>query len=362
MTSRPPIVQLIHASDAPQHTGELKSILQRMKSENRILDFSALDVSSNPESITFKTEDHQGIIVLLTNEIESVRTEIENLLRNVTQEKQNIKLIEIIVDNLPYHNSFISFPQDLMPIRSRVDMNLVWNGIEQDLHAMFPIAKEPEIEVTPATDNRLKKYLKLAGLTLATLALCNILVFVISPRINDNPYITLNIFVIFLPLIVLSINRKSLEPENSVSETRKQTNGIDWKQLIIRTLVAFIVLLGSFYIWAIALIRAGIDMRNSAAPAILAAATTLLFLFYRRKSEGTKFSVQSDGPSSQIKSFLRFVGVLLFFVLLSSIFWIIVFEALEIHYGGSHVALLTIVTTILLLLVRQIRKRAKPSP
>lgn len=362
MTSRPPIVQLIHASDAPQHTGELKSILQRMKSENRISDFSALDVSSNPGNITFITEDDQGIIVLLTNQIESVRNEIESLLRNITQEKQNIKLIEIIVDNLPYHNNFISFPQDLMPIRSRVDMNLVWNGIEQDLQAMFPKIKEPEIEIKPAPDNRLKKYLKLAGVTLATLTLCNILVLVISPRINDEPFITLNVFVIFLPLIVLSINRKSLEPGNAVPAISKQKNALDWKQLIIRTLVALIVLLGSFYIWAIALIRAGIDMRNSPAPAGLAAVTTLLFLFYRKKSEGMKFSIQSDGQSSQIKSFFKFVGVLLFFVLLSSIFWIIVFEALEIHYGGSHVALLTIVTTILLLLVRQIRKRAKPSP
>src|SRR5262245_58739301 len=136
MAIQPPIIQLIHASDAPQHTGELKSILLRMKSENRISDFFTLDISKSAGNISFKGEDRQGVIVLLTNEIESKRTEIEKLLKGITLEKQEIKLIEVIVDNLPYNNNFISFPQDLMPIRSLVDMNAVWNGIEQDLRAI----------------------------------------------------------------------------------------------------------------------------------------------------------------------------------------------------------------------------------
>ena len=143
MAILPPNIQLIHASDAPQHTGELKSILDRMKSEKRISDFAALDISVNSGHIDLKNEDHQGIIVLLTNEIERVRIDVERMLKNLIIDKPNIKLIEIIIDNLPYHNNFISFPQDLMPIRSRDDMNFVWNGIEQDLKAIFPKPPDP---------------------------------------------------------------------------------------------------------------------------------------------------------------------------------------------------------------------------
>jgi hypothetical protein len=40
-------IYLIHSSDAPQHFGELKAILIRMKPGNRISDFVALDISVN---------------------------------------------------------------------------------------------------------------------------------------------------------------------------------------------------------------------------------------------------------------------------------------------------------------------------
>lgn len=136
----PPTIQLIHSSDAQQHTGELKSILMRMKADQRISDFTAHDISINP-NINFKNEDRQGIIVMLTKELSPFRNNIESSLKNIIHESANKKLIEIIVDNLPYHNEFISLPNDLIPIRTRVDMNAIWNGIEQDLHAMFPILK-----------------------------------------------------------------------------------------------------------------------------------------------------------------------------------------------------------------------------
>jgi len=130
-----PTIQLIHASDAQDHIGELKSILFRMKEENRISDFAAHDISLNQD---FKDEDCQGILVMLTNGLGQLRNDIESALKNIIQKNSNVKLIEIIVDNLPYHNDFISLPHDLLPIRSRADMNSVWTGIERDLHAIFP--------------------------------------------------------------------------------------------------------------------------------------------------------------------------------------------------------------------------------
>jgi hypothetical protein len=150
----PATIKLIHASDAQQYIRELKSILSRMKADHRISDFTAYDISINQNNIDYKDEDCQGILVMLTNELGQVRNEIENALKDITQKNSNIKLIEIIIDNLPYHNDFISLPEDLLPIRSRPNMNLVWAGIERDLHAMFPMPTEPEPPPPPPPEKR----------------------------------------------------------------------------------------------------------------------------------------------------------------------------------------------------------------
>lgn len=144
-----PTIQLIHASDAQHHIAELKSILLRMKAENRISGFTAYDISTGPD---FKIEDCQGILVMLTNDLGQLRNDIESSLKDIIQKNSNIKLIEIIVDNLPYHNDFISLPHDLLPIRSRENMNLVWAGIERDLQALFP-KPEPDLPPPPIVRN-----------------------------------------------------------------------------------------------------------------------------------------------------------------------------------------------------------------
>jgi len=159
-----PTIYCIHASDAPQHTGELKTILLRMKTENRISDFKAVDISSTP-NFSFNGEDPQGIIVLLTDETERTRTDIEKLMSNASQSR-SVKLIEIIVDNLPYHNTFISFPSDLKPIRSRDDMNLVWTNIEQSLKELFPT---PKVEVVKPSSDPIQ-IIKPIGVSVATTA------------------------------------------------------------------------------------------------------------------------------------------------------------------------------------------------
>ena len=158
-----PVVYFVHASDAPQHIGELKAILLRMKTENRISDFKAIDISVT-SNLSFDGVGSKGIIVLLTKGIEATRAEIEGLITN-TNEERAVKLIEIIVDNLPYHNNFISFPQDLKPIRTRDDMNLAWAGIEKNLQELFPM---PKIEVEEPTKDPIE-VLKPIGVTAASL-------------------------------------------------------------------------------------------------------------------------------------------------------------------------------------------------
>jgi hypothetical protein len=283
-------IYCIHSSDAPQHSGELKAILLRMKLDNRISDFVALDISVNTLSPSIINEKTTGIIILLTHGTEQIRTEIERLL----PVKHDIKLIEIIVDNLPYNNSFISFPQDLKPIRSRDDMNLVWKNIEYDLREIF---RKPSIVVAPTADN--KKYLKLAGISIAALILGNLLILAVFPHVAQNNKIALSIFIAFLPFIIYAIHRKSLELVTLPSPEPKRISGaINWKQLIRRTAVAFVVLFVSFYLWAFALILTGILGALSLAPSIMGGLTTLLFLSYKSgKKKFSSIEVEQTKPS-----------------------------------------------------------------
>jgi hypothetical protein len=158
-----PTIFCIHASDAPQHTEELKAILLRMKTENRISNFDTIDISSSP-NLSLNGGEASGIIVLLTHGIEQVRKEIEKRLTDLNR-ANGVRLIEIIVDNLPYHNSFISFPQDLKPIRTRDDMNLVWVSIEKNLQELFPM---PKIEVAEPRKDPIE-ILKPIGLSVGSL-------------------------------------------------------------------------------------------------------------------------------------------------------------------------------------------------
>jgi len=202
-----PTIQLVHSSDAQQHTGELKSILMRMKEENRISDFTAHDVSVDPSNITFKNEDHQGIIVMLTNELGQYRSTIETSLKNTIQETANKKLIEIIVDNLPYHNEFISLPNDLIPIRSRVNMNLIWKGIENDLQGMFPkheIAKPP-IPPSPEIKPEVKPNNKLR--TVIIIIVAAIISFYMLDAFRISPVLALVFFACLAGLSVFISNR-----------------------------------------------------------------------------------------------------------------------------------------------------------
>ncbi|CAN5332694.1 hypothetical protein BH23BAC1_BH23BAC1_17900 [soil metagenome] len=170
-----PTVYIIHASDAPQHLGKLKEILFTLKTENRISSITSLDQDYDFSAFNEKIEDGDLVITLLTNQLEPQKLRIENSLGALKVKRPEIKVAEIIVDNLTYDNDYITFPSDLKPIRSREDMDSVWSGIEISLKDMFP-AKRPR----PVTIDW-PKYLKIAGILLAI-----ILVFFIVRGLLDN--------------------------------------------------------------------------------------------------------------------------------------------------------------------------------
>ena len=359
MTITPPNIQVVHASDAPQHTGELKTILQRLKAENRIADFAALDVSENLDGISFKNEDHQGIIVLLTNEIERARTKIETVLKNITREKQDIKLIEIIVDNLPYHNNFISFPQDLLPIRSRDDMNLIWNGIEQDLRAIFPKPIAQEVIETPKPRTDSKKYLKLIGVAILSLSICFLFLASIAPNVRDEGLTIIGVFTFFLPIIIFLLQKRKLEDQTK----------LNWRKLIIKTGTALVVFLEMFFVLIIVGLLMGLGFSEVPA-ALLSVFVLLIILFYRGKTESIDVAAEAK-IQSPAKKFLILFGLLVLFFTLSAIVWLFVVERVyELYsYDGSNVYFdkdkyltsLSILTTVCLLIMTARRMKLFPS-
>lgn len=178
-----PAIYTIHASDAPQHTGRLEKILQRLKTENRIDGFTMLGADDDLSSLTDKIEEDDLVLIVLTNQLEPQKEQIENRLKTFKVKQPGLNVAEIIIDNLVYDNEFIIFPADLRPIRDRMDMDAVWSGIEQSLKDMFP---PPPIPPPPVP---WKKYVKYAALILVVAVLAWIIPKII-PRGEPKAHFT----------------------------------------------------------------------------------------------------------------------------------------------------------------------------
>lgn len=159
-----PTIHLIHASDAPQHLGKINDILQNLKAENRIGNFSSLNADNDLSPLNEKLEGDDLMLVLLTDQLEPHRERIEKKLNELKDLRPDIKVAEIIVDNLMYDNRFTTFPVDLKPIRNREDMDTAWNSIEHSLKEMFPAKKKKE--PVPLKSNW-SKYLKYVAFLIA---------------------------------------------------------------------------------------------------------------------------------------------------------------------------------------------------
>jgi len=359
MSILPPIIQLIHGSDATQHTGELRSILDRMKSEKRISDFAALDISVNSGHINIKNEDHQGIIVLLTNEIERVRSDIEKMLKDLIVDKPNVKLIEIIIDNLPYHNNFISFPQDLMPIRSRDDMNLVWNGIEKDLKAIFPKPPEkaPEVEIVEKKDSKI--FLKVLCVSVMT----GVLSIICVVFLTDNNYIFNGdvsflapvIFSFLLPIIIFLRHRKDFEWFTLPEGQKRLEGAVNWKQFLISSAIALLVLF--MVIWLISS-----ENDYFAGGSVIGVATVLPLLLYRRKAGQIKAPGNRDQIQPPARKYLESLGRYVIFFLVGMVYWWAVLVTLDLDNGLPLLFIMPLVTTIGIFIIRFRQKRARPFP
>lgn len=160
-----PAIYTIQASDAPQHTGKLQEILQNLKTENRIGSFTSVKPDEDLSSVTDIIQEEDLILVVLTNQLDSQREQIETELKALQAARSGVRIGEIIVDNVPYENEFITFPADLRNIRDREDKDTVWSNIDQSLKDMFPAEKKPE----PVPPMDWPKYLKISGIIIGVI-------------------------------------------------------------------------------------------------------------------------------------------------------------------------------------------------
>jgi hypothetical protein len=337
-----------------------------MKSENRITDFITLDMGTNPTNPSVKDADQQGIVRLLTNEIGRLRTEVEKLINTIAGESQKIKLIEIIVDNLPYHNNFISFPQDLTPIKNRDDMNLVWKGIEEDLVELFP----KQFGVTPPTDS--KKYLKLVGMSVLSCVVVLLFFGILFQGMTGEILTLLAIFSFFLPLIIFLLHKKNLELFPSLTEEPRRISGaINWNRLFRKTGTALVLFLEVYIVLSVVLILIYKGSFQYTYPAFLAVFITLLILFYRSK----RGHVQENKVQLTPLNLLKFFVVSLVSILVCGASWASIllnlpgtlsdsqFDSYNYYLDrDTYIFTLTILTTICLLILRQGLRRRKQFP
>lgn len=137
-----PNVYLIHASDATQHVDYMKEILNRLVNGNRIHAFVPVEGAGSwvlPEKNLIPGD---AVIVLLTNQIIPFQEEGEKYLKNLQLQIKELKVIEIIIDSIPYETRFDFFPADAQPIREKVKMDEAWSKIQNGLEQMFPSRKE----------------------------------------------------------------------------------------------------------------------------------------------------------------------------------------------------------------------------
>jgi len=150
-----PNVYLIHASDATQHVDHMKEILNRLVNGNRANGFIPVE-GTNAWTVPEKNlNPGDAVIVLLTNQIIPFKDEGEKYLKNLKLQNKELKVIEIIIDSIPYDTGFYFFPDDAQPIREKDKMDEAWAKIEKGLEQMFP-----PVEDKKAFDFR--KYLKYA--------------------------------------------------------------------------------------------------------------------------------------------------------------------------------------------------------
>lgn len=126
-----PLVYCVHGGDAQQHLGKLQQLAQNFKQEQRIGDFISLLPDDAAGLLPGRLKVNDLIVLLLTHGLEAKRKDITALLTEGI-------VAEIIIDNIPFENEYITLPKDLRPIRDAQNMDAAWNEMEENLKQLLP--------------------------------------------------------------------------------------------------------------------------------------------------------------------------------------------------------------------------------
>ncbi|GGB82375.1 hypothetical protein [Dyadobacter sediminis] len=141
-----PTIYLVHASDAPQHLSRLKKILQELASKRSIGDFVSLDSNQNYALPEENIRENDMVIILLSNGFtatEGLKEAVEKRMSDLAAKNRSLKLVEIIIDSIPFDKNFMILPEDLQPIREQADMDSVWTHIKSRLEQLYTAGKKP---------------------------------------------------------------------------------------------------------------------------------------------------------------------------------------------------------------------------
>jgi hypothetical protein len=176
-----PTIYLVHASDAPQHLSRLREILQKLANSQSIDGFISLDSSDNYALPEEKIREDDMIIIVLSNGLvatEGLKDSVERRMIELAANNRSLKLVEIIVDSIPFDKNFMIFPEDQQPIREHVNRDIVWDKIMSRLEKIYSPYKKPV---------NIKKYLIYAAIILALVLLVR---WLLQPSdyssVNDN--------------------------------------------------------------------------------------------------------------------------------------------------------------------------------
>ncbi len=139
-----PFVHVVHAHDAPQHLSTLNGILDKLLNEKRIEGFSSHD--GRALELVNEICHQDMILVLLTEGIVVDKPLVEKYLLQLRDKWSDLMIVQILVDNIPYHNSFTVFPEELIPICEYDDMNAAWGRIGLQLQEIFPQRKSDKMK------------------------------------------------------------------------------------------------------------------------------------------------------------------------------------------------------------------------
>jgi PKD repeat protein len=151
-------VYLIHASDAAQHISKLKSVLEKLSAQGQRVKITTLDAAGSWLISKSDLQPKDLIIVLLTDQMAAFREAGEAHLKALASEVKQLRLLEIIIDSVPYDEAFIHLPADGTPIRDNTRMDQAWDQIAGEIGKLFPATAKKE----PETSN-LRKYLPYAA-------------------------------------------------------------------------------------------------------------------------------------------------------------------------------------------------------